>query len=49
MLGIRSIVTVVNLTQTMKKKVNYNYDMYAMNEWFNLYNNKERNDMKVMK
>lgn len=31
MLGIRSIVTVVNLTQTTKK-VNYNYDMYAMNE-----------------
>lgn len=25
----------------MKKKVNYNYDMYVMNEWFNLYNNKE--------
>lgn len=42
MLGIRSNVTVVNLTQTMKKKENYNYDMYAMNEWFNLYNNKER-------
>lgn len=32
MLGIRSNVTVVNLTQTMKKKENYNYDMYAMNE-----------------
>lgn len=32
MLGIRSNVTVVNLTQTMKKKENYNYEMHAMNE-----------------
>lgn len=46
MLGIRFIVTVVNLTQTMKKKVNYNYDMYAMND---LIYTITRNDMKVMK
>lgn len=46
MLGIRSNVTVVNLTQTLKKKVNYNYDMYAMNDLFYTIT---RNDMKVMK
>lgn len=46
MLGIRSNVTIVNLTQTMKKKENYNYDMYAMND---LIYTITRNDMKVMK
>lgn len=46
MLGIRSIVTVVNLTQTMKKKVNYKYEMYAMND---LIYTITRNDMKVKK
>lgn len=46
MLGIRSNVTVVNLKQTMKKKENYNYDMYAMND---LIHTITRNDMKVMK